>query len=1669
MNKRKILKLTAAAMAITTVSSLNQVKVVQAVESIENNLQLAENENNLSDDVINEEEIEVKNEMTEDDDIQHEQLEDISDDEQPSENNEDVSDVIEEDNAEIEENEQDSEDQETDEIEDEDSEIEIESIATTESAVVYKNDFENDKLPDEVGNGAITKNDVSIAQLNNENKALKINSNFKGDDDWSGNMHDLTFYADSSVELPKGSEITFDLLIPKNEDGYTGTIKYKGAIGDKDWGWKDAEDGSVDIEDFEDDGDGYLKKTISVKIKDSSDGLKKVIIQLTSGTFNYKGDIYIDNIELIQAEKEDEEESTVKETTIYNNEFNTDLDKPNEVKIKGEDGLDTVSIEELGDNEKALKIESSFDGTTDWDSNKHEFVFYADSDEEIPSDSIIQFDVLIPEENAGYNGIIKYSGGLGDKEWNWKGAGYGDINAGDFEDEGNGYLKKTVSVKTSDISDGVKKVVIQLSGYECEYKGDIYIDNIKLIKVEKVGAEKPALPEVEPITWTFDNNDDGWNFGGAYSYSGPQEDVVGFDEEKQALRLDVDYSGNVGDSWSEFKIEKKFEGEKLKLNGYNVLTYDFIYNPKNMSTGMFKTKLFITDGPNKDVVIDLSNGEDLGNGLKKAQAVIEFNNADIEAESITLGLVGSNTDYKGSIYIDNIKLAQAEQEDPYVEKTAVPEKQGLVSMDTLDMPSEVKLVDNEATKATADLYAYLMAVGKSDNVIYGHQNDTHHKALYKQGSNSDTKDITGSIAGIVGMDTLSFTGDELELTDAEKEDGLTLPKKAAMIDAAAAKEGAIITLSSHMPNFEIVKNKPLVDGKYDYSGYSPNKTSGNIVSRIMPGGDLNEVYTGYLDLIAEYANELEKDNVSVLFRPFHENNGSWFWWGGAFCDAQAYKNLFAYTVDYLRNDKEVHNFLYVYSPNGPFEDDKEYLSRYPGDEYIDILAFDMYHDDPMSDASKDPWMKSLEETINLVQGIADEKGKLSAVSETGIRIDGGGMPETGNPNKNWFQNVSDIVSKSDMPYYMVWANFNNTDNFFAPFMANDKKGHEMINEFINYYNDKNTVFADRIDNYALADTKISDKYAYGYIMTPISNDRILEPMTIKAAVKNTEGKVTFDIKDKAGKVLKTIEAKEDNGVFSADITQDILNELGQVAGIIELKCDSTVINHINAVFNIKEAEKQPRVVDDFESYMGDSSLLAGAWSTNKGPGCSVNPKLSEDNKYTGDYGVAFNYKISTERTSEGYAGIIKSLESADWTGCDALQLWIKPDGKGQKLVIQLTSNGEDFEVRLPELTKTTEAQLLKLKFSDFAGKKGGKLDLSNITSMAIYCNTIVPEDNDGAWTVDSTMYFDDIKAVNTSESDEVDDVEISDSSLSITGAAKVGYTLTPVVKAEDNEGNDITDRLNLKYYWYQMNSDKDEITNADTVLLGTDKTYTIVRNNYNKYIRLVVKYVDNDGEEKELAQYTTAKVTFKSSGHSSSGSSSSDNDSSTDADNSLSENNSTADNNSSNNSVSIEVVKNEDGTSSIKLVDEDGKAVTGWQLVDDKWYLGDENGIAKTNWQLVNGKWYYLESNGQMKTGWLKDTNGTWYYLNTNGSMQTGWLKDTDGKWYYMHENGAMQTGWLKDTNGTWYYLNSNGTMQTGWLKDSDGRWYYLNQSGAMLSNTVVDGYVLGENGEWIQ
>ena len=124
-------------------------------------------------------------------------------------------------------------------------------------------------------------------------------------------------------------------------------------------------------------------------------------------------------------------------------------------------------------------------------------------------------------------------------------------------------------------------------------------------------------------------------------------------------------------------------------------------------------------------------------------------------------------------------------------------------------------------------------------------------------------------------------------------------------------------------------------------------------------------------------------------------------------------------------------------------------------------------------------------------------------------------------------------------------------------------------------------------------------------------------------------------------------------------------------------------------------------------------------------------------------------------------------------------MWVKPDGQGQKLVIQVTDgSGEEFEAYLTDFVKGTEAKYVSIPFSKFKGKLGGTLDPSNITKFAIWCNSIPAN---GATDITSTIYFDGIRAVKLTD----DQLALSDQDV------EYGLIVTDAAIGEPaiNDGN----------------------------------------------------------------------------------------------------------------------------------------------------------------------------------------------------------------------------------------------------------------------------------------
>ncbi|MCQ2482466.1 MAG: glycoside hydrolase family 26 protein [Clostridia bacterium] len=354
-------------------------------------------------------------------------------------------------------------------------------------------------------------------------------------------------------------------------------------------------------------------------------------------------------------------------------------------------------------------------------------------------------------------------------------------------------------------------------------------------------------------------------------------------------------------------------------------------------------------------------------------------------------------------------------------------------------------------QACTDLLSKLEDLSFEDKFLFGQQNAAHIGVGInaKDGTESDIKNLTGRHPAIVGIDTLSFYGYEGTF-DA----GVKVVKQ-------LNKEGVIITLSSHMPNFSLGG-----EGFYDYS---PNITDGHVAARILPGGDLNTKYLRFLDKIADFAEaciDVSGNRIPMIFRPFHECNGSWFWWGKDYITDDKFVALFRYTIDYLTENRGIRNFLYAYSPNGPFTSVEEYMSRYPGDDYIDIMGMDFYNDRPKED---DDFWKKFTASLRIVANSARERGKLFAVTETGPRTldsanDGKyyeGIAPDENTVKDWYMRLlKTIMSDKNIKgitYVFTWANFSETQ-FWVPYRKADFE-HEMVADFLEFVNSGHVLLA----------------------------------------------------------------------------------------------------------------------------------------------------------------------------------------------------------------------------------------------------------------------------------------------------------------------------------------------------------------------------------------------------------------------------------------------------------------------------------------------------------------------------------------------------------------------------------------------------------------------------------
>lgn len=335
----------------------------------------------------------------------------------------------------------------------------------------------------------------------------------------------------------------------------------------------------------------------------------------------------------------------------------------------------------------------------------------------------------------------------------------------------------------------------------------------------------------------------------------------------------------------------------------------------------------------------------------------------------------------------------------------------------------------------------LTRMGQSDGVLFGQ----HDATLYGHGwcgerGRSDCSEVTGDYPAVV-----SFDLGHIETGDSVNIDGIPFRLiREAMTDQYA--RGGIVSVSWHPRNFAT-------------GGSSWDTSCDSVVRALLPGGSLHYRLTESLDSIANLFLSLahpllipccegaaRQGLIPVIFRPWHEQNGTWFWWGASCCTAEEYKSLYRFTHDYL-TARVPEQIVWAYSPNLGITD-STYMLYYPGDAYVDMLGVDCYH---FGSETPEVYQRNLCGCLDILQRAGEVAGKPIALTETGLESC---------PIADWWTQVLlPVVSRYPLSYVLLWRNaYDQPQHYYVPFA-----GDTSAEDFRAFYRDKHTYFLKQLN------------------------------------------------------------------------------------------------------------------------------------------------------------------------------------------------------------------------------------------------------------------------------------------------------------------------------------------------------------------------------------------------------------------------------------------------------------------------------------------------------------------------------------------------------------------------------------------------------------------------------
>lgn len=345
------------------------------------------------------------------------------------------------------------------------------------------------------------------------------------------------------------------------------------------------------------------------------------------------------------------------------------------------------------------------------------------------------------------------------------------------------------------------------------------------------------------------------------------------------------------------------------------------------------------------------------------------------------------------------------------------------------------LVDENATVRTRALFETLKEVART-HVLFGHQDDLAYGVdWWGEPGRSDVAEAAGAYPAVFGWEIGRLERGRAESLDRVPFDGI----RDWMVEAY--EMGAMNTVSWHADN-------PVTGG--DSWDTTP------AVAAILPGGSHHGEYREWLDRLADFflsVRTASGELVPVVFRPFHEMSGGWFWWGAPHATPEDYRSLWRFTAEYLRNERSVHNLLWAYSTASlDGLEEGRYWTWYPGDGYVDVLGFDDYHT-----LQQRGGVASLAADLAWLVERAEERGKIPALTETGLEA----IPDPAWWTEKLLGALTANPAASRIAWVLVWRNANaerdRAGHFYAPY-----PGHASADDFLRFRERPLVLFASEL-------------------------------------------------------------------------------------------------------------------------------------------------------------------------------------------------------------------------------------------------------------------------------------------------------------------------------------------------------------------------------------------------------------------------------------------------------------------------------------------------------------------------------------------------------------------------------------------------------------------------------